>query len=125
MVESFSIVPFSADRVGRLLLDSAGSNAKYSVLSYMDHCPIVLSARMTVDDEIDPSLDPIPVMYFTDGSWIWSAEVYEYVQRHDMELPSEFVTHVLARNSEPPVVSDDRRHEALVQLTNPTGVATA
>jgi len=63
-------------------------------------------------DEVDPSRDPIPLIFFTDGTWIWNAEVAEYVKRYDMGVPSEFIKHVVRQNAVVPSVRDDLREEA-------------
>ena len=111
--QDFLFVPYRRDLIGLLAGDLASRLAKEDLVDYMQSCPVVLSARITTPDDIDSTGDPIPLIFFTDGSWIWNAEVVEYVKRYDMTVPPEFIEHVVRQNSNAPMVDEQRLEKAL------------
>jgi len=70
---------------------------KEKVLRYMKKSEIVAVAPARLRDVINPE-NIIPDLFaMSDGIYGWRSDVIYYVEKYDMELPEEFVQHVLSR----------------------------
>jgi hypothetical protein len=78
--------------------------------AYLRDAQVVASSRMLTDNKFDASQQGIPVLYLTDGRWVWSEEVVEYASKFNMPLPDYFVDHVVEQGT-PQEVSPDSLSE--------------
>jgi hypothetical protein len=62
----FDFVPYRRELVGRLAPVLDTGLEKEDLVTYMFSCPVILSTRIMTPDEVDPSRDPIPLIFFTD-----------------------------------------------------------
>lgn len=68
---------------------------KAQVRKYLDGGTVVLRAPGMQEDYIDPGRGRcVPIAFFTDGDWVWSAEQGYYLTAHDVLPESEFVDHM-------------------------------
>ena len=62
----------------------------------------------------------VPLAYFSDGQFVWSAETIAYVDRYGAGLPDQFLRHVatyVSQNGDtPPDVPAELLHEATEML---------
>jgi len=94
---------------------------KARVLHYLNAGQAVLRAPTLLDDEIDPARTRcIPLMYMTDGEWLWSGEHAYYLEAHDILPEPEFLAHMASNDFTVPAVGDEARAEALRLLTPPS-----
>jgi hypothetical protein len=91
--------------------DSATS--KGALLAYMRQCPVVLSARTMTPDRFDPSGAPIPLAWYSDGVFAWTAETAAYVDRYDVAVPARFAAHVARAKAAPAALAEEQRAAAL------------
>lgn len=68
---------------------------KKKVVDYMKKCKVEAVAPAIVIDLINPEIRFAELCMMTDGIYAWRFVVIYYVERYDMELPEEFVEHVL------------------------------
>lgn len=90
-----------------------------SLLAYLEAAPIVLGARGLLPDRVDRSQPGIPIVYRCDGEWIWSEELVQYLARHGIAPPDEFIAHVANRRTPPKTLSAALEHEAVSTLKQP------
>lgn len=68
---------------------------KSKVIEYMRKSKVIAVAPARVRDIINPD-NKIPELFLmTDGKYEWRSDVIYYVEKYDMELPKEFIEHVL------------------------------
>ena len=89
------------------------------VCAYLKGHPVVLAARLMIPDRVSPSGRSIPVCFYTDGNWIWSDELAEYVCRYEMGLPTDFLDELAASSAEIRTVSQQDLAAALDVLRPP------
>lgn len=107
-------VPIHVDSATRGHWTPLAEATRDEVLTYMQGCPVVLAARMRVKDKFDASQRSIPVVFHSDGEWIWSQEAVEYFDRYEMPLPEEFVRRILdAKGNWPTDLSHEVREEVV------------
>jgi hypothetical protein len=70
---------------------------KEKVIKYMKECKITAVAPARVTDLINPEMKISELCMMTDGKYEWRSDVIYYVEKYDMELPEEFIQHVLNR----------------------------
>lgn len=89
---------------------------KEALVAYLRGCPVALSSRARVSDKLDPSGKAVPLAFYSDGVYAWSAETAAYVDRYDVGLPAEFLAHVEAHvvqfGAQPPLVAAELLHAA-------------
>ncbi|MFE3222521.1 hypothetical protein [Nocardia sp. NPDC059228] len=68
------------------------------LLAYLDSAPIVLAARSFEVDEFIPSVRDVPLIFRTDGEWIWSGAVSHYLRKHAFPPDPELLRHIVARD---------------------------
>ena len=61
----------------------------------MKKCKIGAVAPAIVTDLINPQIRFGELYMMSDGKYGWRSDVIYYVEKYDMELPEEFVQHVL------------------------------
>jgi len=99
-VEIFRVVPVDSPK--STLLDQLPTTLPVKdLLEYLRSATVVFASAATVPDKHSPRLLPLSVAWFCDGTWLWSSELIGYVERHHIQLPEEFITHV-GRTRVPP-----------------------
>lgn len=87
---------------------------KQLVLDYLLGGEVVLSARSTSEDEVDPQRPPeVPKQFHTDGTWAWPLATAYYLGAHDITPPRDFLDHI-RRNGHrcPAIVADHAAEQA-------------
>ncbi|GAA3365304.1 TNT domain-containing protein [Saccharopolyspora gregorii] len=87
---------------------------KRLLVEYLSGGAVVLAARSTSADEVDPSRPPeVPKRFHTDGTWVWPLSMAYYLDVHDISPPRDFLDHVRARAHRlPEVVADHAVEQA-------------
>lgn len=70
---------------------------KEKVLKYMKSCKISSVAPAIVTDLIEPKIKFAELYSMNDGTYGWRSDLIYYVEKYDMELPEEFIQHVLSK----------------------------
>ena len=68
---------------------------KEIVISYMKKCRITAAAPAIITDLINPEKRFTELYMMTDGTYGWRSDVIYYVENYDMELPEDFIQHIL------------------------------
>ena len=68
---------------------------KDKIINYMKNCKITSASPAIITDLINPEIKLTELYCMTDGKYGWRSDVIYYVEKYDMELPEEFVQHVL------------------------------
>jgi hypothetical protein len=68
--------------------------SKEELLTYLQGCDVISSARTRTVDRVDPIAERVSVGFYSDGLWVWSFEAVAYVERYDLDLDLEFLFHV-------------------------------
>lgn len=77
---------------------------KESLVNYLTGGIVILATPRQIDDKHgrEHGRDgQIAETYYTDGTWLWSAETITYVKRYNTTLPTDFLQHVLATGTYP------------------------
>lgn len=84
---------------------------------YMHDAPAVLSAPGMDEDVYDPSRGrAVPLVFHSDGTWIWSAAHAYYFLTHNLPLEAEFLSHVLTRRTPPRALSKADQDAAVAAI---------
>ena len=70
---------------------------KIKVIEYMKKCHVDAVAPAIVRDVLNPAIRIPNLFLMSDGTYGWRSDVIYYVEKYDMELPEDFVQHVLAK----------------------------
>jgi hypothetical protein len=95
--DHFDQIPVDIERCGELTAQLGNLN-KATLVAYLDAGAVVTAGRMLVPDAVDPSGPSIPLLFLTDGDWLWTAEAAAYITRYDMAVPEEFLQLVESRD---------------------------
>ena len=68
---------------------------KKKVIEYMRKSKVIAVAPAIVRDVIHPEIKIPELFLMSDGKYEWRSDIIYYVEKYDMELPEEFVQHVL------------------------------
>ena len=86
---------------------------KRKVLAYLHSGLGVLRASGLTEDRLDPANGKVvPLIYMTDGEWIWSGSDIYYLERHGILPRAEFLAHMAAHDYKAPPVSMEAGREA-------------
>lgn len=78
---------------------------------------VIVGVRGSDVDRLDPALGRIvPLSTLTDGTWIWSAGLRYYVERHGIAPEAEFLAHMAAHEYVAPEPDEASWRAALAQL---------
>ena len=44
---------------------------------------------------------------FTDGTWFWPEGLHHYIEKHNLSLPNEFITHIIEMKGLVPLLEND------------------
>jgi hypothetical protein len=65
------------------------------ILAYLNDGEVVLASRGLSPDLLDPQRpDKVPMLFLTDGKWVWAAAVGYYLQEHGIPPAPDFVEHI-------------------------------
>ncbi len=68
-------------------------------IEYLQQGVTILRVAGLAEDLLDPSRGrKVPLVYVTDGDWVWSLEIVYYLQEHDLPPEAEFVDYVRSRD---------------------------
>lgn len=70
---------------------------KEKILKYMKNCKITSTSPAIITDLINPEIKFAELYCMTDGKYGWRSDVIYYLEKYDMELPEEFIQHVLTK----------------------------
>lgn len=85
--------------------------------AYLDSAELVIASPMTVKDQINPaSGSGIPVMWFTDGEWIWSAQLSYYLDKYGLIFETDLLDHIRSAGFRPAPVAEELLAEAFQAL---------
>ncbi|QXJ26821.1 TNT domain-containing protein [Actinomadura graeca] len=88
------------------------------VAAYLRGAPVVLAARSSAPDQLDPARGArVPLTFHTDGTWVWSGAVGYYLREHGVPPEPDLVAHIRARGFEVPAVDDDAMDAASAAVT--------
>ena len=82
----------------RSLLDKP-LNEKIRVLQYMENAPVISAAAASMRDVLTGEFTGKELLIHSDGKYLWRSDVAYYVEKYDMELPAEFIRHILNPDS--------------------------
>lgn len=68
---------------------------KSRVLQYMKKAPVISAAAAAMRDALTGEFTGWELLVHSDGKYLWRSDVTYYVEKYDMELPGEFVQHIL------------------------------
>ncbi|WP_285497432.1 TNT domain-containing protein [Actinomadura sp. NBRC 104425] len=84
------------------------------VVEYLRNGKVVMAARSFAPDQVDPSRgDKVPLIFHTDGTWVWAGAVYYYLKEHGIPPQPELVHHIRTRNFQPAEVGDTAMDAAI------------
>ncbi|WP_131759044.1 TNT domain-containing protein, partial [Actinomadura fibrosa] len=88
------------------------------VARYLRDAPVVLAARSSAPDQIDPSRGAVvPLTFHTDGTWVWSGAVGYYLREHGVPPEPDLVAHIRSQGFRVPAVDDDTMDAASAAAT--------
>lgn len=68
---------------------------KERVVQYLKTAPAIAAAAASMKDVLTNQYTGRELLVHTDGKFLWRSDVTYYVEKYDMELPDEFVKHIL------------------------------
>ena len=68
---------------------------KERVVQYLKTAPAISAAAASMKDVLTNQYTGRELLVHTDGEFLWRSDVTYYVEKYDMELPAEFVKHIL------------------------------
>ncbi|MDD7793338.1 hypothetical protein [Clostridium sp. 'White wine YQ'] len=71
---------------------------KEKVIEYMKKSKVIAQAPAVGRDLINSNNTTLELSLMTDGDYEWRSDIIYYVEKYDMELPEEFIKHVLSQN---------------------------
>jgi hypothetical protein len=88
------------------------------IMRYLDGGTVVLRAPSLMDDHLDERRKGcVPIVFMTDGEWVWSEEHRYYLQHHGILPETDFVRQMEGHHYRTPTVTDAGQREALELLT--------
>lgn len=70
---------------------------KKKIIEYMKKCKIIATVPAVVRDIVNPNNRVPELFLMSDGKYEWRSDVIYYVEKYDIELPEEFIKHVLSQ----------------------------
>ena len=74
---------------------------KARVLQYMKNAPVISAAAASMKDVLTDQYTGRELLVHADGKFLWRSDVTYYVEKYDMELPAEFVKHIIEATRQP------------------------
>ncbi|WP_405178376.1 hypothetical protein OG225_30280 [Nocardia sp. NBC_01377] len=103
------------DSAGRPILERSPlpPDIAADVLAYLEHAPVVLSARSFDVDEFAPADRAVPMNFHTDGTFVWPGAVPYNLRKYGISPEPALVDHVVALGCRIPEVDDATRQLAV------------
>jgi hypothetical protein len=79
-----------------------GTRERQAVAEYLEHAPLVLSARGLARDELTGAEHAVPMGFHTDGRFVWPSAAAYYLREHGVPPALPLVAHIRARRHRPP-----------------------
>ncbi|MFB4314097.1 hypothetical protein [Actinomadura sp. 21ATH] len=77
------------------------------IVSYLKNGRMVIAARSFAPDEVEPSRgDQVPLIFLTDGTWVWAGAVHYYLEKHGIAPEPALLAHIRAQGYRPPEVDE-------------------
>lgn len=95
-------------------------NERDKVLTYLESAVIVFSTPGGgyKPDVYDPGAPAgVPEKTYTDGTWVWPADVYFYLRKHQIPPEPDLIAHIRAQEYRVPEVDDTQRAAATALAT--------
>ncbi len=90
------------------------------IISYLRKGSLLVAAGVGLDDYFDAAKKGVESLaVYTDGDWIWPADLAYYVSQYHVAPPADFVAHMREQKWRPPAVSRERLAEVLASLDRP------
>ena len=70
---------------------------KEEVIEYMRKSKVIAQASAVGKDLINPNNKTLELSLMTDGDYEWRSDIIYYVEKYDMELPEDFINHILSQ----------------------------
>ncbi|WP_250280234.1 hypothetical protein [Frankia sp. Cppng1_Ct_nod] len=84
----------------------ADAAEKERILGFLDAGELVVAARSRSHDQLDPDRGPIvPMVFLTDGKWVWSEAMNYYLAIYDLLPDPHFLAHIRTKVYQCPPVS--------------------
>ncbi|WP_278261861.1 hypothetical protein [Nocardia sp. AG03] len=87
------------------------------VLAYLEHAPVVLSARSYSADDFAPAERDVPMNFQTDGVFVWPGAVPHYLRKYGLPPEPALVQHIVARGFTLGEVAEADRQRAVATVT--------
>ncbi|WP_163554244.1 hypothetical protein [Candidatus Frankia alpina] len=105
-------VPFIA---GRSPLPPGSEREK--LLAYLKQGEFILRAAGLGVDQLDPARgQQVPIIVFTDGTWVWDASIAYYLKEHDLPPESAFLDYLRSREFHYEAPTEERVDAALAAI---------
>jgi hypothetical protein len=89
------------------------------VMHYLNGGAPVLRAPTLMDDHLDATRKGrVPMVFLTDGEWIWSGEHRYYLQHYGILPEADFLRQMEDRDFEAPSATEAAQQRALELLTS-------
>ena len=85
------------------------------VVTYMRSARVVLRSPMRAPDGS-------PVVYYTDGAFVWSERTVVRIERDDVSPPADLLDRIRAHDYTPPAVHDSQARLAVTVLRQASGL---
>ena len=89
---------------------------KETLLAYMNSAEKILHAKWLIPDAYRVGAEKIALCFRSDGKWLWSDEVSTYIDRYDLAVPINFLSHVKESKGSPPRLSVYEKQEVFNYL---------
>lgn len=68
---------------------------KDKILDYMKNSEIIAASPAIITDVVNNKNKISELYIMTDGTYEWRSDVIYYVEKYDMELPEDFIKHII------------------------------
>ncbi|MFD4458664.1 hypothetical protein [Nocardia sp. NPDC058480] len=92
------------------------SDIQDQVLAYLEHAPVILSARSHDADEFDPTQRDVPLNFHTDGVFVWPGAVGYYLRKYGLPPEPALVQHIVGKGFEIGDVDEQARQAAVQKV---------
>jgi hypothetical protein len=87
------------------------------IVGYLMKGPAIMATSLLHEDRLDPSRgETVPLVYRTDGDWVWNEALVYYVREHGLAPESDLLAHIRSRGYDCPIPDDAACTAALKAL---------
>ncbi len=72
--------------------------SKEAILTYLRNGKVHMVTASKVVDALTKAQTKIDLVFMNDGSYAWTSAIIYYVDRYNLQLPDEFVNHILKKS---------------------------